>query len=123
MARGVPSGSLFPPFAAGFDDLASHVSGKIQRFGHSASLRDQALYLIRGGNKYAFGQFFDANANPEFHSASILPPQTRYPNPAFFHRKSTRRRTSGSIRMTAGQAREKPSSVHLRVASTPIFEP
>jgi hypothetical protein len=43
--------------------------------------------------------------------------------PANFQSSSTRRRTSGDMRMTSGQGRVKPSSGHLRVASMPIFEP
>ena len=44
-------------------------------------------------------------------------------SPAFFHSASTRFCTSSGIFITAGQRRVKPSSGHLRVASTPIFDP
>ena len=46
-----------------------------------------------------------------------------YPSPAFFHRASTRRRTSSDMRITSGQGRVKPSPGHFLVASSPIFEP
>jgi len=46
-----------------------------------------------------------------------------YPMPNAFQIASTRCLTSGLISMTSGQGRVKPSSGHLRVASTPIFEP
>src|SRR5579872_1480326 len=46
-----------------------------------------------------------------------------YFNPAFFHNASTRFCTSSGILITEGQRRVKPSSGHLRVASTPIFDP
>ncbi len=46
-----------------------------------------------------------------------------YFNPAFFHNASTRFCTSSGILITSGQRRVKPSSGHLRVASTPIFDP
>ena len=46
-----------------------------------------------------------------------------YFSPAFFHSLSTRSCTSMGILITVGQRRVKPSSGHLRVASTPIFEP
>ncbi|GEM_PF-1825575 len=48
---------------------------------------------------------------------------TNYFSPACFQSSSTRRCTSGVMRITSGQGRVKPSSGHLRVASTPIFEP
>ena len=44
-------------------------------------------------------------------------------NPARFQSSSTRRFTSSDMRITPGQRRVKPSPGHLRVASTPIFEP
>ncbi len=44
-------------------------------------------------------------------------------SPAFFHNSSTRRFTSSCMVMTPGHGRVKPSPGHLRVASTPIFEP
>ena len=43
--------------------------------------------------------------------------------PARRHNSSTRRFTSSDMRITPGQGRVKPSCGHLRVASTPIFEP
>ena len=43
--------------------------------------------------------------------------------PPLFHNSSTRRFTSSDMRISPGQGRVKPSPGHLRVASTPIFEP
>ena len=51
-----------------------------------------------------------------------VPMSTRH-SPARFQSSSTRALTSGVIRITSGQGRVKPSSRHLRVASTPIFDP
>lgn len=43
--------------------------------------------------------------------------------PAFFHRSVTRCTTAGSIRITSGQRRVKPSCGHFFVPSMPIFDP
>ncbi len=51
------------------------------------------------------------------------PNASSYFRPAFFHSRSTRCFTSGDISITPGQGRVKPSPVHFRVASMPIFEP
>ena len=40
-----------------------------------------------------------------------------------FHFPSTSARVSGSITISSGQGRVKPSVDHLRVASIPIFDP
>ena len=44
-------------------------------------------------------------------------------SPALFHNSSTRRFTSAGISITPGHGLVNPSPGHLRVASTPIFEP
>ena len=46
-----------------------------------------------------------------------------FESPALFHKASTRSFTSGSISITFGQRRVKPSLGHFLVASTPILEP
>lgn len=61
-----------------------------------------------------------------FHANPVNQPVLGIPeryNPARFHNSSTRRFTSGDISITPGQGRVNPSPGHLRVASTPIFEP
>ena len=48
--------------------------------------------------------------------------ERRY-RPNCFHNASILFFTSGSILISSGQGRVKPSEGHLHVASTPIFEP
>ena len=49
-------------------------------------------------------------------------PEPAY-SPSFAHIASTFALVAPSISIIAGQGRSKPSAFHLRVASTPIFEP
>jgi len=44
-------------------------------------------------------------------------------SPSFAHIASTFALVARSISIIAGQGRSKPSAFHLRVASTPIFDP
>src|SRR5262245_38154540 len=44
-------------------------------------------------------------------------------NPSFFHFSSTICFTSALVLFSLGQRRSKPSFFHLRVPSTPIFDP
>src|SRR5581483_9440723 len=46
-----------------------------------------------------------------------------HPSPNSFHRFVTRALVASSMRISSGQWRVKPSVGHLRVASTPIFDP
>src|SRR3970282_2085765 len=61
--------------------------------------------------------------NPENALASNFCLLTPSYNPSFSHFPSTSALMRGSMRSSSGQGRVKPSVGHLRVASTPIFEP
>src|SRR5260370_24069018 len=65
--------------------------------------------------------------SPSFFSShfliSLLPYFLIFSAPSDSHRASTRLFVASSIRISSGHGRVKPSDAHLRVASTPIFEP
>ncbi len=60
---------------------------------------------------------------PRTHNRELTTDNLLHPSPNSFHRFVTRSFVSGSIVISSGQGRVKPSLGHLRVASTPILEP
>jgi hypothetical protein len=59
-------------------------------------------------------------------ASDATPPQIFYhvlSSDSDFHRASTRFFVASSIKISSGHGRIKPSDVHLRVASIPIFDP
>src|SRR5262249_18804621 len=63
-------------------------------------------------------------SEPQRHASSLARlADLVQPSPAFFHKASTRVRTSSDILITSGHGRVNPSPGHFLVASTPILEP
>jgi hypothetical protein len=55
-------------FAASLDQFPCDVASDIERFGDGPALGDKSRNLFGSGQKCAFGQFLNLNANCEFHT-------------------------------------------------------
>jgi len=79
------------------------------------------FFKVRGFSPWLNG--FDCQKPHSYKTTVRYPASDSYLSPRVAHIASTFFFTSGSILISSGQGRVKPSEGHLRVASTPILEP